>query len=58
MKPLLSEFINEEQFGFLQNRQIHDVVVLSQEVFHSVKTKLKKAAILKLDLSKAYDRVN
>ena len=29
LKPILSEFITEEQFGFLFNCQIHDVVSLS-----------------------------
>ena len=26
IKPILSEIISEEQFGFLYNRKIHDVV--------------------------------
>jgi hypothetical protein len=55
---MLSKVIGEDRFGFLQNRQIHDAVAISQEVLHSVKKKNLKAAILKLDLSKAYDRVN
>jgi hypothetical protein len=55
---MLSAFIGEEQFGFLHNRQIHDAVSITQEVLHSVKKKNLKATILKLDLSKAYDRVN
>jgi hypothetical protein len=58
LRPLLSEIIGEEQFGFLQNRQIHDAVVIAQEVFHSVKKNNLKETILKLDLSKSYDRVN
>jgi mannosylglycoprotein endo-beta-mannosidase len=32
--------------------------VIAQDVFHSVKKKNLKETILKLDLSKAYDRVN
>jgi hypothetical protein len=55
---MLSKVIGEEQFGFLQNRKIHDAVAISQEVLHSVKKKNLKEAILKLDLSKSYDRVN
>lgn len=57
-KPIRSEIIAKEQFGFLQNRQIHDAVSVAQEVFHSIKNLNEKASILKLDLSKAYDRVN
>jgi hypothetical protein len=58
LRPMLSEIIGEEKFGFLHNRQIHDVVAIAQEVLHSVKKINLKDAILKLDLSKAYDRVN
>jgi hypothetical protein len=58
LKPMLSEVIGEEQFGFLQNRQIHDAVAIAQEVLHSVKKRNLKETILKLDLSKSYDRVN
>jgi hypothetical protein len=58
LKPLMSEFIGEEQFGFLHNRQIHDAVTVAQETLHSVKQRKLKATLLKLDLTKAYDRVN
>jgi hypothetical protein len=53
LKPLISEVIGEEQLEFLNNRKIHDVIVISQEVLHSVKKMNLKATILKLDLSKA-----
>jgi hypothetical protein len=58
LRPILSKVIGDEQFGFLQNRQIHDAVAIAQESLHSVKKKKLKVAFLKLDLSKAYDRVN
>eukprot|EP00253_Pinus_taeda_P030772 PITA_30772 len=45
--PILSRNISMEQFGFLGGRQIH-----------SVKQKKKKGVVLKIDLSKAYDRTN
>eukprot|EP00253_Pinus_taeda_P001986 PITA_01986 len=47
-----------EQFGFLDGRQIHEAIGVAQEVIHSVRQKKKKGAVLKIDLSKAYDRVN
>jgi hypothetical protein len=50
--------ISEEQFGFLQKRQIHGGVSLTQEALHSIKTLKQSATILKIDLSKSYDRVN
>eukprot|EP00253_Pinus_taeda_P030676 PITA_30676 len=56
--PILSRNISMEQFGFLDGRQIHEAIGVAQEVIHSVKMKKKKGAILKIDLSKAYDRIS
>jgi hypothetical protein len=39
LKPILSELITDEQFSFLFNRQIHDVVSITQEELHTVKEK-------------------
>eukprot|EP00253_Pinus_taeda_P001568 PITA_01568 len=58
IKPILSRHISPEQFGFLNGRQIHEAIGVAQEVLHSVKMKNKKGAVIKIDLSKAYDRVN
>ena len=58
LKPILSKVITQEQFGFLENRQIHDAVSLAQETIHTIKLSKNSAFVLKLDLSKAYDRVN
>ena len=58
LKPILSSIISKEQFGFLFKRQIHDVVSLAQEALHSVHIRKSSSISLKLDLSKAYDRVN
>ena len=53
----LSKHISMEQFGFLSNRLIHDVVGVAQEALHSIKSKNLQALIFKMDLVKAYDRV-
>ena len=58
LKPFLDSHISPQQFGFLKNRLIHEPVAITQEVLHSVKLMKKSALILKLDLSKAFDRVN
>ena len=58
LKPFLDTSISPQQFGFLKNRQILEPVAITQEVLHSVKTKKRCALILKLDLTKAFDRVN
>lgn len=58
IKPFLGKCISEEQFGFLPCRQILDDVGVAQEGLHSIKTKNLEATILKLDLVKAYDRID
>ena len=50
--------ISREQFGFLKNRQIVEPIGITRETLHSVKIKNTCALILKLDLVKAFDRVN
>jgi len=56
-KPILSNHISLEQFSFLQDRQIHEAMATTQEIFHSLHVKEMKGMILKVDLSKAFDRV-
>lgn len=58
MRPILSKHISPKKFSFLQDRQIHQVVETSQEVLHSLHSKKIKGMILKVDLSKAFDREN
>jgi retron-type reverse transcriptase len=58
LKPILSKSISKEQFGFLEGRQIHEAIGVAQEGLHRLKTKKEKGTILKIDLSKAFDRVN
>ena len=55
---MLSAHISKEQFGFLEGRQIHEAIGVAQEGLHNIKTKKIKGVVLKIDLSKAYDKVN
>ena len=57
-KPVSTKSISMEHFGFLYKRQILDVVGLNQECMHSIKIKDIQSFILKMDLIKAYDRVD
>ena len=41
----------------MEGRQIHEAIGVAQEGLHSMKSKNIKGAILKIDLSKAYDKV-
>jgi hypothetical protein len=54
-KIILSERISSEQFGFLEGRQIHEPIGVAQEGIHNIKSMKLKDAVLKIDLSKAYD---
>eukprot|EP00253_Pinus_taeda_P004657 PITA_04657 len=56
--PILSRNVSMEQSGFLDGRQIHEAIRVAQEVLHTIKQKKKKGVVLKIDLSKAYDRIN
>lgn len=57
IKPLLSSYIYEENFGFLNKRNIHEFVGSAQEAFHSIKTNDLSAFVLKINLEKAYDKL-
>lgn len=58
LKPILSQHISSEQFAFLHHRQIHEAIATAQELMHTLQTKKQKGMILKVDLSKAFDRTN
>jgi len=58
IKEILPKSISQEKFGFLEGRQIHEAIGVSQKAMHIIKTHKIKGAVLKIDLSKAYDRVN
>ena len=58
LKPILSKGISMEYFTFLKNRQIQEPIGITQEFLHTLKTKNIEARVLKLDLIKAFDRVN
>jgi len=64
LKPFLDSRISKEQYGFLKNRRIVEPIGIVQETLRTVKTKntceTKNtcALVLKLDLVKAFDRVN
>jgi hypothetical protein len=58
MRVILSKHISCEQFGFLEGRQIHEAIGVAQEGLHSIKLKKLKVVVVKIYLSKAFDRVN
>lgn len=58
LKSGLSEEIENERFGFLINCQILDAIGVVKEGIHSIKVKKFSSLVLKIDLNKAYDRVD
>lgn len=54
---LLPRIINEEQFGFIKDRQTHESIAQPHEMVY-LDTKMKGGNIIfKFDMSKAYDRL-
>lgn len=58
LRLILSRNISPQQFSFLEDRQIHEAIGAAQEALHSIRCKHLKSIILKIDLSKAFDRVS
>lgn len=58
MKSVINSFFTKDQHAFLKDRNIIDVVASTQECLFSVLLKNTDAAILKIDLEKAYDCVD
>jgi len=58
LKPIMNLLIAPEQSGFVEGRQILDGIILIHEVTHSLKHSTTPGMLIKLDLSKAYDKLN
>eukprot|EP00253_Pinus_taeda_P026720 PITA_26720 len=58
LKPLLPMLVSPEQSGYVEGRQILDGIILSHEIIHSLKQSKQAGMLLKLDLSKAFDKLS
>ncbi|KAL9663483.1 hypothetical protein QQ045_018870 [Rhodiola kirilowii] len=55
----LPRLISEEQGGFVAGRSIHENIALAHDLVHDLNQKrLRSNVVIKLDMSKAYDRVS
>lgn len=59
VKPLLRKIITEHQRAFVPGRMIQDNILIVHEAFHYLKNRsnVKPEFAVKLDMNKAYDRV-
>ncbi|KAA3480694.1 Retrovirus-related Pol polyprotein LINE-1 [Gossypium australe] len=58
-KIIFPNIIGQEQVGFNKGRNIVDNVIITQEVLHSMRSKgTVEWMAVKIDLEKAYDRIN
>jgi hypothetical protein len=58
LKLILPTIISPEQSGYVEGRQILDSIILAHEVIHSLQKTKTPGMLLKLDLSKAFDKIS
>lgn len=58
LKSLLPLLISPKQSGYVEGRQILDGIILTHETIHSLKKSKQAGMLLKIDLSKAFDKLN
>lgn len=59
LAPILGKVISREQSAFIRGRSIFDNISIAQEMVHRIHKKVRgKNILMKIDMEKAYDRVN
>jgi hypothetical protein len=58
LNPILPFVISKDQLGYVEGRQIMDSVILVHEIIHSLKSTRTPGMLLKLDLSKSFDKLS
>ena len=58
LKGVMTELVNKAQNAFVGGRQIIDASLIANEVIDSMLKKREKGLLCKLDIEKAYDRIN
>eukprot|EP00253_Pinus_taeda_P035953 PITA_35953 len=58
LKPLLPLLISPEQSSYVEGQKILDGIILTHDIIHSLKTTKQAGMLLKLDLSKAFDKLS
>ena len=58
LKKVMSLLVNKAQNTFLEGRQILDASLIANEVIDSMTRRKEKGILCKLDIEKAYDKLN
>jgi len=58
LKPLLPLLISPDKSGYVEGRQIIDGIILTHEIIHSLKHNKNVGMLLKIYLSKAFDKLS
>ena len=58
LKIVLDKSISAKQSGFTPNRSIVEEIIIAHEAIHSIKAGKLKKIFVKLDIEKAYNRVD
>jgi hypothetical protein len=58
LKPILPFNISKNKLGYVEGRKIMDSVILVHEIIHSLKSTCTPGMLLKLDLSKDFDKLS
>ena len=58
LKKVLNKLVNSTQNAFVEGRQILDASLIASEVIDSMLKKKEKGVLYKLDIEKAYDKIN
>ena len=58
LKKVMNKLVNSAQNAFVEGRQILDASLIANEVIDSMLKKKEKGVLYKLDIEKAYDKIN
>ena len=58
LKKVMSRLVSKAQNAFLEGRQILDATLIANEIIDSMVRKKEKGVLCKLDVEKAYDKLN
>jgi len=58
LKPIMTFVISKEQEGYVEGRQIMYTVILAHEVIHSLNSTKTPSILIKLNLSKSFDKAS